>query len=79
MVCIDTDFIANLDRGNPAAFVKLNKLGKRGEPTYTTAINVAELYHGAHRSRNRDQGIARIEKILSRFSVLNLDYEAANL
>lgn len=79
MVCADSDFIADLDRGNAAALAKLDELEGRGEPVYTTAINVAELYRGAHGSRNRDRAIVRIEKILSRFSVLNLDYESAKL
>jgi len=79
MVCADSDFIADLDRGNAAALAKLDELEGRGEPVYTTAINVAELYRGAHGSRNRDRAIRRIEKILSRFSVLKLDYESAKL
>ena len=79
MVCADSDFIADLDRGNAAALAKLDELEGRGEPVYTTAINVAELYRGAHGSRNSDRAIGRIEKILSRFSVLNLDYESAKL
>lgn len=79
VVCADSDFIADLDRGNPAALAKLDELEQRGEPIYTTTINVAELYHGAHASKNSDRAIRRIEKILSRFSILNLDYEAAKL
>lgn len=79
MVCADSDFIADLDRGNPAALAKLDELEGRGEPIYTTTINVAEIYRGAYGSRNRDRAIGRIEKILSRFSVLNLDYESAKL
>jgi tRNA(fMet)-specific endonuclease VapC len=79
MVCADSDFIADLDRGNPAALAKLDEIERRSEPIYTTTINVAELYHGAHSSRNSDRAIGRIEKILSRFSILNLDYESAKL
>jgi tRNA(fMet)-specific endonuclease VapC len=79
MVCADSDFIADLDRGNPAALAKLDELEERGEPVYTTTINVAELYRGALGSRNREHAFERIEKILSRFSILNLDYESAKL
>lgn len=79
MVCADSDFIADLDRGNPAALAKLDEIERRSEPIYTTTINVAELYHGAHSSRKSDRAIGRIEKILSRFSILNLDYESAKL
>lgn len=80
MVCADSDFIVDLDRGRPAAIAKLDELEQRGEPVYTTAINVAELYHGAHSSqKNIDRAVGRIEKILGRFSILNLDYDSAKL
>jgi tRNA(fMet)-specific endonuclease VapC len=79
MVCADSDFIVDLDRGRPAAIAKLDELEQRGEPVYTTAINVAELYHGAHSSRNIDRAVGRIEKILNRFSILNFDYDSAKL
>lgn len=79
MVCADSDFIADLDRGSSTALAKLDELERRGESIYTTTINVAELYHGAHASRNRGRATGRIEKILSRFSILNLNYESAKL
>lgn len=79
MVCADTDFIAALDRGSTDAIAKLDDLEERKETLYTTAINIAELYHGANASRNSSQAISRIEKIITRFSALNLDFDSAKI
>lgn len=77
MVCVDSDFIADLDRGKPAAYAKLDELEQRGEVVYTTAINVAELYHGANNSQSIEQAISKVEKILDKFLILDLDYKSA--
>lgn len=78
MVCVDSDFIADLDRGKAAAFAKLDELEQRGEVVYTTAINVAELYHGANNSsQSIEQAISKVEKILDKFLILDLDYKSA--
>ena len=79
MVCADTDFIADLDRGRTEAVAKLDDLEERRETLCTTAINIAELYHGAHASRNSLQAVSRIEKIMARFSTLNLDFDSARI
>jgi tRNA(fMet)-specific endonuclease VapC len=77
VVCVDSDFIADLDRGKDAAFAKLDELEQRGEVVYTTAINVAELYHGANNSQSIEQSTAKVEKILDKFLILDLDYKSA--
>jgi tRNA(fMet)-specific endonuclease VapC len=77
MVCVDTDFIIDLGRGSQKAFDKLQELEGRGESIFTTSITVAELYHGAHRAKDRNRALAKTNVDLSRFSVLNLDYESA--
>jgi tRNA(fMet)-specific endonuclease VapC len=74
---VDSDFIADLDRGKDAAFAKLDELEQRGEVVYTTAINVAELYHGANNSQSIEQSTAKVEKILDKFLILDLDYKSA--
>jgi tRNA(fMet)-specific endonuclease VapC len=79
MVCADTDFIADLDRGKKEAMTKLDELEQNGETIYTTSITVAELYHGAYSTSNSARATSRIEKILSRFSILDLDYNSAKL
>lgn len=79
MVCADTDFIADLDRGKADAIAKLDELEERGETLYTTAINIAELYHGAHASKNSSHSLARIERIIARFSILDFDFDSAKM
>jgi tRNA(fMet)-specific endonuclease VapC len=79
MVCADTDFIIDLGRANQKAFEKLKEIGARGEKVFTIVITVAELYHGAHLARDRVQALDQIRNDLSKFSVLNLDYESAAL
>jgi len=47
------------------------------EELATTAINVAELTHGAQRSERRDDNLARLEVLLSALFVLPFDESAA--
>ena len=47
-----------------------------GDELATTAISVAELTHGANRSKRRDDNLARLEVLLSALSILPFD-EAA--
>lgn len=77
MVCADTDFIIDLGRGSEKAFDKLAELEQKGENISITAITVAELYNGAYRVKDRSRALADVKRDLSRFSVLNLDYESA--
>lgn len=77
MVCLDTDFIADLDRGKADAIAKLDELESRNETVYTTAINVAELFHGANNARDSERAVADITAILDKFHILSLDYDSA--
>lgn len=79
MVCADTDFIIDLGRGSEKAFDKLEELGASGGSIFTTSITVAELYHGAYKAKDRSRTLAKTMNDLSRFSVLNLDYESARI
>jgi predicted nucleic acid-binding protein len=47
------------------------------EPLATTAINVAELVHGVHRSRRIEENLARLEILLAALTVLPFDERAA--
>jgi tRNA(fMet)-specific endonuclease VapC len=77
MVCVDTDFLVGLDRGNPKAFDKLKELEANGESISVTAITAAELYHGAYKAKDSERAIADVEDSLSRFSILSLDHKSA--
>jgi tRNA(fMet)-specific endonuclease VapC len=47
------------------------------EELATTAISVAELTHGAHRSIHREDNLARLEVLLSALIILPFDEAAA--
>ncbi len=77
MVCLDTDFIAELDRGKTDALAKLDELELANETIYTTSINVAELFHGAYSAHDSKRAVADITTILDKFHILNLDYDSS--
>lgn len=57
------------------AISKLKTL--RGSNLYTTTINLAELYRGAHLSDDKQKEMSKIENILRFIRVLTLDIKSA--
>ncbi len=47
------------------------------EELFITAVNVAELTHGAQRSQHREDNLARLEVLLAALTVLPFDESAA--
>ena len=76
MVCVDTSFLAALERNDSGALEKLKGLAERGEVVFTTAVNVAECYRGAYGSRDRAKALRDTKELLELFAILNLDYES---
>ncbi|MEM2139973.1 MAG: type II toxin-antitoxin system VapC family toxin [Nitrososphaera sp.] len=79
MVCVDTDFLIDLGRKNQKALEKLQEFEANGENVLTTAITVAELYHGANRAKNKTRALANVKDDLARFQILDLNYDSAML
>ena len=77
MVCLDTTFLADLIRKNPDAIKKLTDLAKEGNTLYTTIITCAELFYGAYKSNNVDREKAKMQLVLSRFIVFEMDETGA--
>lgn len=75
MVCLDTTFLVDLGRKDPAAWKKLEELRDKRIPLTTTAINAAELFKGAYRSKEPDKEADKARQILriARLLELNLD------
>jgi tRNA(fMet)-specific endonuclease VapC len=73
MVCVDTTFLADLIRKNPDAIKKLTDLAKEGNILSTTIITSAELFYGAYKSNNVDREKAKMQLVLSRFIVFEMD------
>jgi tRNA(fMet)-specific endonuclease VapC len=72
MNLLDTDHCIAILRGQ----LDLSKHISPDEELATTAISVAELTHGANRSRQRDDNLARLEVLLSTLVILPFDESA---
>ncbi|MGH9856454.1 MAG: type II toxin-antitoxin system VapC family toxin [Acidobacteriota bacterium] len=76
MVCLDTDFLIELDRHQPAAVSRMQELANKDELVHTTVVNVAEYYAGAFKSRNKN-AVEMAREYIKGFSTLLLDQESA--
>jgi tRNA(fMet)-specific endonuclease VapC len=70
---LDTDCLVGLIRGHPDAVRKLALLASEGEPVATTAVNVAELFRGAHLARDSVRALTRVRAVLGPLSIHPLD------
>lgn len=73
MAILDTDCLVGLIRGHPDALRKLALLASRGESVGTTAVNVAELFRGAHLARDSARALTRVRTVLGPLPILPLD------
>lgn len=67
MVCVDTTFMIDLLRRNPAAENKLSNLTRGSDGPCITVITVAELFYGAYKSRNVEKEKEKVKEVLSVF------------
>jgi tRNA(fMet)-specific endonuclease VapC len=82
MACLDTTFFIDfMGRGGKLlqsrARQKVDELVASGEVLTTTRVNVAELWVGVERARDRSREIESIERLLSSVLVLELDRAGA--
>jgi len=70
---LDTDCLVGLIRGHPDALRKLTILASQGESVATTAVNVAELFRGAHRADDSARALSRVRAVLGPLDILPLD------
>ena len=73
MAILDTDCLVGLIRGHPDALRKLAVLASRREPVATTAVNVAELFRGAHLASDSARALSRVRAVLGPLPILPLD------
>ena len=78
MVCVDTDFLIDLDRQNKDALSKMKEFESEGELVCTTVINAAEYYAGAFRSKGKN-ALEHAQSYLNDFALLVLDEQSAFL
>jgi predicted nucleic acid-binding protein len=74
---IDTDILIDLLRNVKKVVAFLAEIEERGSLLSTTVINAFELYHGAHKSREREQNLLATRKLLNRLILLPLGLRSA--
>lgn len=72
MVCLDTDFLVGVLRGEDSAMGRLRDFEAEGAPLRASVITAYELMKGASISGHPDQNLASVEAILGRLDVLPL-------
>jgi tRNA(fMet)-specific endonuclease VapC len=75
MLVLDTSFIIDAMRGKKEALRLLGDLEKEDDLLCTTSMNALELFRGAYLSRNRDEKIAKVRRILEQLLVLPITEE----
>jgi len=76
-VVIDTDILIDLLRGVGETVDFLGRIENKGYLLATTIVNAFELYHGAYKSRRREENLASTKKLLERLIVLRMGLRSA--
>ncbi|MGO8805521.1 MAG: type II toxin-antitoxin system VapC family toxin [Candidatus Bathyarchaeia archaeon] len=74
---VDTDLLIDLLRNKKEAVILITRLEKERFILCTTAINIFELHHGAHKSNNAEKNVQAISKVVRRMAVLPLTSKSA--
>lgn len=74
---IDTDILIDLLRNKKQAITFVASLETQNLTLSTTAINIFELHHGAHKSRDPEKNVHAISKVSSRLVILPLTSKSA--
>ncbi len=69
---IDTDLLIDLLRNKKEAVELVTVLEKTNFLLCTTAINIFELHHGAHKSKDAEKNLQAIKKVIRRLVILPL-------
>ncbi len=76
-VIADTDFLIDLYRGRQSALEKIDELTDEQAILYTTAINAAELFEGAYKSKSVTSSLSSVKNLLSSFIMLDFTIDDA--
>ncbi len=77
-VCIDTNILVDILRGNPNTLNLIKNLEKNSILA-TTYINLFELYYGAALSTNKKINIKKVDDIASTLELLNLSEDSTKI
>ena len=73
---LDTSFLVDLLRNNPAAVSKISEIEKENEPIATTTVTVFEIWQGLPK-KSREQQIEKTLELFKSINVLSLDFDSA--
>lgn len=76
LVCLDTDILVDLLKGEKKAIDLISNLQNEGKPLKTTIINAYELIKGATISVKSEENLAKVKDLLSAIPILNLNLES---
>lgn len=76
-VVIDTDILIDLLRNITDAVHSVTEMERRGYQLSTTIINAFELFHGAYKSKKREENLAATKKLLERLIILKMGVTSA--
>ena len=79
MVCLDTDFLIAILRGDEKAIKKQKELEGARTELYTTLINAHELFKGAYRSKKPIESLRIVDDMLENVRLLNFDLHSSRL
>ena len=74
---IDTDILVDLLRNVEKTVNFLAGMEEKNITLSTTLINAFELYHGAYKSKKREENVPATRKLLNRLIILNLSSRSA--
>ena len=76
-IVIDTDLLIDLLRNQKQITAFVAMLEEKNYVLATTAINVFELHHGAHKSVESEKNLQAIHLLISRLRIFHLTSKAA--
>ncbi len=74
---IDTDILIDLLRNKKETVAFVTQMEEKRVLLSTTVINAFELYHGAHKSKNRRKNLLATKKLLNKLFVFPLTPRSA--
>jgi tRNA(fMet)-specific endonuclease VapC len=74
---IDTDLLIDLLRNHKQVTAFITKLEEKDYILATTAVNIFELHHGAHKSVESERNLEAIHALISRLVILPFTSKAA--
>jgi len=78
-VIVDTDVLIDLLRNVEKVVNFLVEMEEKKMTLSTTLINSFELYHGAHKSKRREENVPATRKLLNRMILLTISPKSAEI